>query len=111
MSKEIIEAINLLKDENLIWSADFDTIRLDLANVLLKAIQVEYHYLEPEISTIALKLVRDVERGTNVRRTQTTDQAVTLPSSYDSGATFKRRSSDTSKCNCGCFQLANKDVS
>ena len=110
MSKEIIDAINLLKDENLIWSADFDTIRLDLANVLLKAIQVEYHYLEPEISTIALKLVRDVERGTNVRRTETTEQTTTVQSSYNSGATFKRRSDDTSKCHCGCSKLADKDT-
>lgn len=35
LTKDIEEALNLLRDENLVWSADLEAIKLDLANLLL----------------------------------------------------------------------------
>ena len=34
MSKEISEAVALLRDENLIWSSDIEDIKLELATLL-----------------------------------------------------------------------------
>jgi hypothetical protein len=34
-NKEILQAVELLKDENLVWSSDFNDLKLDLANLLL----------------------------------------------------------------------------
>lgn len=57
------KAITLLEDENLVWSSDFEVIRKNLARLLAKALEDEYHYLEPEIGDLALNLIR--ERETN----------------------------------------------
>jgi hypothetical protein len=62
---EISQAIQLLKDKNLVWSQDFEGIRLNLSGLLEKALQNEYHYLEPEIGEIALSLIK--EKGNDVR--------------------------------------------
>jgi hypothetical protein len=35
ITKEIQEALDLLRDENLVWSSDIEDIKLDLANLLL----------------------------------------------------------------------------
>ena len=35
ITKEIQEALDLLTDENLVWSSDLEDIKLDLANLLL----------------------------------------------------------------------------
>jgi hypothetical protein len=35
ITKEIQEALDLLRDENLVWSSDLEDIKLDLANLLL----------------------------------------------------------------------------
>jgi hypothetical protein len=35
LTKNIQEALELLRDDNLIWSKDFEDIRLDLANLIL----------------------------------------------------------------------------
>ena len=35
LTKEMLEAINLLRDENLVWSSDMEDIKEDLANLIL----------------------------------------------------------------------------
>lgn len=35
LTKAIDEAVELLRDQNLVWSSDIQDIRLDLANLLL----------------------------------------------------------------------------
>ena len=35
ITKEISEALELLRNENLVWSSDLEDIRLDLANLIL----------------------------------------------------------------------------
>jgi len=65
----ITKAIFLLEDDNLVWSNDFEQIRIDLAGLLKKATQVEYHHLEPEVDDLAIKLVK--EGATHARRTET----------------------------------------
>lgn len=57
------KAITLLEDDNLVWSSDFEVIRKNLARLLAKALEDEYHYLEPEIGDLALNLIQ--ERETN----------------------------------------------
>jgi hypothetical protein len=69
--RDILEAISLLKDENLVWSSDLEAIRRNLARMLERIMQVEWHYLEPEIGDLALNLIREVERGDYVRGTDT----------------------------------------
>ena len=64
-TREIFEAINLLKDENLVWSSDLEAIRRNLALLLERVMQVEWHYLEPEIGDLALNLIRETERGSD----------------------------------------------
>lgn len=76
LDDEISRAILLLRDENLVWSSDFELIRRNLAGLLAKALQTEYHYLEPEIGDLALNLVR--EREPIVRELDTTEEANTL---------------------------------
>jgi Flp pilus assembly protein TadD len=70
LSDDISQAVNLLKDDNLVWSGDFEAIRKNLALLLAKTNTIEYAELEPEIGDIALNLIR--ERGTNVRGSTTT---------------------------------------
>jgi hypothetical protein len=53
---ELEKAIKLLEDENLVWSGDFDTIRLELTQLLRKAADVEYHRLEAELDALARQL-------------------------------------------------------
>jgi hypothetical protein len=50
---ELEKAIKLLEDKNLVWSQDFDTIRLELTQLMRKAADVEYHRLEAELDTLA----------------------------------------------------------
>ena len=47
--EEFSKALNLLKDDNLVWSSDFELIRKNLARLMEKAWELEYHSLEPEI--------------------------------------------------------------
>jgi hypothetical protein len=65
--EEFPKALELLEDENLVWSSDFELIRKNLASLMAKAWEFEYHSLEPELGDIALNLVR----GTNARRPET----------------------------------------
>ena len=62
------EALELLKDPNLVWSEDFESIRKNLASLMAKAWEMEYAGLEPELGDLALNLVR----GTNAGRPEAT---------------------------------------
>lgn len=61
--EEFSKALELLNDENLVWSDDFETIRKNLALLMAKAWEMEYAGLEPELGDLALNLVR----GQNAR--------------------------------------------
>lgn len=61
--EEFAKALELLKDDNLVWSSDFEAIRKNLARLMEKAWELEYHSLEPEIGDIALNLVRGNNAG------------------------------------------------
>ena len=62
--EEFSNALELLNDDNLVWSDDFESIRKNLALLMAKAWEMEYAGLEPEIGDLALNLVR----GQNARR-------------------------------------------
>jgi hypothetical protein len=62
--EEFSNALQLLNDDNLVWSDDFESIRKNLALLMAKAWEMEYAGLEPEIGDLALNLVR----GQNARR-------------------------------------------
>ena len=67
--EEFSNALELLNDDNLVWSEDFEVIRKNLALLLAKAWEMEYSGLEPEIGDLALNLVR----GNNAGRPNATD--------------------------------------
>lgn len=91
----IEKAIHLLTDKGLLWSSDFDTIRIDLANLLAKAQNVEYSCLEPEIQALVISLIKDSEGENDVRRFPTASQATALSSANNTRTAFKRRSEDS----------------
>jgi hypothetical protein len=45
-----------------------------------RIMQVEWHYLEPEIGDLALNLIRETERGSDARRNGTTGEEIILQS-------------------------------
>ena len=65
--EEFSKALDLLNDDNLVWSKDFEAIRKNLARLMAKAWELEYAVLEPEIGDLALNLVR----GENARESKT----------------------------------------
>ena len=65
--EEFSQALELLNDDKLVWSDDFESIRKNLALLMAKAWEMEYAGLEPELGDLALNLVR----GTNARRPET----------------------------------------
>lgn len=65
--EEFSKALDLLNDQHLVWSDDFESIRKNLALLMAKAWEMEYAGLEPELGDLALNLVR----GQNARRTST----------------------------------------
>jgi hypothetical protein len=67
---ELEKAVKLLEDKNLVWSRDFDTIRLELTELLRKAADVEYHKLEAELDALARQISN--EGSNNARGTRTT---------------------------------------
>jgi hypothetical protein len=75
---ELEKAIKLIEDKNLVWSEDFDTIRLELTQLMRKAADVEYHKLEAELDALA-KAVNN-EGSNNARRTRTTKKDSSLQS-------------------------------
>jgi regulator of replication initiation timing len=78
--REIFDAILLLKDDEREWSSELEAIRRNLARLLERIMQVEWHYLEPEIGDLALNLLKEIERETNARRTNTTGEEIILQS-------------------------------
>jgi hypothetical protein len=65
--EEFSQALELLNDDSLVWSDDFESIRKNLALLMAKAWEMEYAGLEPELGDLALNLVR----GTNAGRPET----------------------------------------
>jgi regulator of replication initiation timing len=96
--KEIFDAILLLKDENLVWSSDLEAIRRNLARLMERIMQVEWHYLEPEIGDLALNLIRETERGSDARRNGTTSEEIILQSENYLGVIGKQGSSNPCSC-------------
>ncbi len=85
LDSDLTKTINLLKDDNLIWSGDFESIRIPLAGVLVKATQVEYHHLEPEITELCLRLIS--ERESYARELGTTSDSSTMQGNTSSEPT------------------------
>ncbi len=50
---ELEKALKMLDDKNLVWSQDFDTIRLELSQLMRKAAEVRYRELEVELDRLA----------------------------------------------------------
>jgi hypothetical protein len=99
-TREIFTAINLLKDENLVWSSDLEAIRRNLALLLERVMQVEWHYLEPEIGDLALNLIRETERGSDARRNDTEGQETKLQGEVNIGVAGCKGSGNPCKCSC-----------
>lgn len=99
-TREIFTAINLLKDENLVWSSDLEAIRRNLALLLERVMQVEWHYLEPEIGDLALNLIRETERGSDARRNDTEGQETDLQSKINLGVAGCKGSGNPCECSC-----------
>ena len=96
--REIFEAINLLKDENLVWSSDLEVIRRNLARLMERIMQVEWHYLEPEIGDLALNLIRQTERENHARGNDTSTEESTLQSKVYLGNIGCKGSGNTCQC-------------
>lgn len=99
--RDIFEAIGLLKDENLVWSSDMEVIRRNLAALMERIMQVEWHFVEPEIGDLALNLIKDKERQTIAGESNTTEgQAITM---QDSGSPeLTREERPRHSCCCAC---------
>jgi len=96
--REIFDAILLLKDDEREWSSDLEAIRRNLARLMEGIMQVEWHYLEPEIGDLALNLIRETERETNARRTNTTGEEIILQSKNNLGISGCQGSGNTCSC-------------
>jgi hypothetical protein len=96
--REIFEAINLLKDDNLVWSNDLEAIRRNLALLLERIMQVEWHYLEPEIGDLALNLIKETERENNARRNDTNTEETTLQGKVSLGIVGCKGPGNTCQC-------------
>jgi regulator of replication initiation timing len=96
--REIFDAILLLKNDNRQWSSDLEAIRRNLARLLERIMQVEWHYLEPEIGDLALNLLRETERGNDARRTNTTGEEIILQSKNNLGNSGHQGSSNSCRC-------------
>jgi regulator of replication initiation timing len=95
--REIFDAILLLKDDEREWSPELEAIRRNLARLLERIMQVEWHYLEPEIGDLALNLIRN-ERESNARRTNTTGEEIILQSKNNLGNSGHEGSSNSCRC-------------
>ena len=60
---ELEKALKLLEDKNLVWSQDFDTIRLELSQLMRKAAEVRYRELEVELDSLAKGLTNERENN------------------------------------------------
>ncbi len=96
--REIFDAILLLKDDEREWSSELEAIRRNLAGLMERIMQVEWHYLEPEIGDLALNLIRETERGNDARRTDTTGEEIILQSKNNLGNSGHEGSSNSCRC-------------
>jgi regulator of replication initiation timing len=96
--REIFDAILLLKDDEREWSSELEAIRRNLARLMERIMQVEWHYLEPEIGDLALNLIRETERGNDVRRIGTTSEEIILQSENYLGSSGHQGSSNPCQC-------------
>jgi len=60
---ELEKALKLLEDKNLVWSQDFDTIRLELSQLMRKAAEVRYRELEAELDSLAKGITNERENN------------------------------------------------
>ena len=60
---ELEKALKLLEDKNLVWSQDFDTIRLELSQLMRKAAEVRYRELEVELDSLAKGITNERENN------------------------------------------------
>jgi regulator of replication initiation timing len=97
--REIFDAILLLKDDEREWSSDLEAIRRNLARLMERIMQVEWHYLEPEIGDLALNLIRETERGNDARRNGTTSEEIILQSKDNLRESGCQGSGHPCKCN------------
>ena len=58
IEQELREAVALLRDENLVWSEDFEVIREPLAGLLAKIAQLPTHQLDDELDAFLRPLLR-----------------------------------------------------
>jgi hypothetical protein len=56
---ELEKALKLLEDKNLVWSKDFDTIRVELSQLMRKAAEVRYRELEAELESLANSITNE----------------------------------------------------
>jgi len=96
--REIFDAILLLKDDEREWSSELEAIRRNLARLMERIMQVEWHYLEPEIGDLALNLIRETEGGNDARRIDTTSQTSTLQSTNSVSFIGTKGSGNPCKC-------------
>ena len=96
--REIFDAILLLKDDEREWSSELEAIRRNLARLLERVMQVEWHYLEPEIGDLALNLIRETERENNARRNDTDTEETELQGKVNLGIVGQQGSSNTCQC-------------
>ena len=96
--REIFDAILLLKDDEREWSSDLQAIRGNLARLMERIMQVEWHYLEPEIGDLALNLIRETERGSDARGNGTTSQENNLQGKNYLGVVGCQGSGNSCKC-------------
>jgi len=96
--REIFDAILLLKDDEREWSKELEAIRRNLARLMERIMQVEWHYLEPEIGDLALNLIRETERETNARGNGTTSEEIILQSKNNLGNSGHQGSSNSCQC-------------
>ena len=60
MDKELGEAIALLLDRNLVWSDDFETIRIPLANLLERHRFTPTHFFDEELGPLLQALSGEI---------------------------------------------------
>jgi regulator of replication initiation timing len=96
--REIFDAIQLLKSDEREWSSELEAIRRNLARLLERIMQVEWHYLEPEIGDLALNLIRETERGNDARGNETRNEEIIMQSKDYLRVTGQQRPIHTCKC-------------
>jgi regulator of replication initiation timing len=96
--REIFDAIQLLKSDEREWSSELEAIRRNLARLLERIMQVEWHYLEPEIGDLALNLIRETERGNDARGNETRSEEIIMQSENYLRVAGQQRPIHTCRC-------------